>query len=191
MILGFDLDEPLADMFTTFIMYHNAFHGTNYTRDDWTSYSFMDFMGDESEVVYDKIKHYFTTSYFKNMKPTAGAVEGVKKLRNNNQLYVITARMLMVEDETKEWVEHYYPKFFSGIYLTNQGDIKGPKKDKSYYCQLLGIESFVDDAYHNILDVAPVIKSALIWDELHNRNVILPKNVSRAFDWNDILKYWG
>ncbi len=189
MKIGVDLDDTLSETRQLILKFHNDTYGTSLEMKDIKSYNFWEVWGGTRAEAIQKIEDFFKTSYFSDIEPKEGAKDVLKKLKKNNELYVITARGDNMKKETEEWVEKYFPRIFSGIYLTNKFSDDGKGTTKEKVCDKLGIDIFIEDDIENVLECARQnSRKIYLFDYPWNQDDKLPKNVIRIHSWKEIEK---
>lgn len=198
MNIGLDIDEVLLRLLDAFILYHNHAYGTRVVKDDFRSYSFEEILGGSKEEMKEKVLHFYTTPYFKDIQPVPGSQQGIARLagadrsERKNLLYVITARAAGIKDQTQESLAYHFPNRFSGVELTDQwfGTSAEKPRTKSSVCVDKNIEVMVEDSLMHALDCAAAgIKVLLLdlgygWNQTSEK---LPENIKRAHSWEEIV----
>ena len=188
MIIGIDLDEVLAEFLSAVIEYHNFTYKTELTKKQFKSYSFWKIWGGTMDGAIQKIYDFHKTYYFKNIKPVTGAIKALTILKQDNDLFVITARQNNIKKETKEWVNQYFPNLFSGIYLGNHFSQNGDAIAKSKICDDLAVEVMIEDSIENAIDCISPKRRVFLFDRPWNQQAELPPEISRVFSWKEIAK---
>ena len=187
MKIAIDVDEILANLVDSVITFHNETYNTSLTRDTFRSYQFHENWGGTQLEAIEKMHEFFQTPYFPNVQPMPGAVEAIKKLKEDHQLYVVTSRQAVITKETHEWVEKHFPKMFESIYLTNSWGLTGPKRTKKDVCQEIGAQIFIDDSLDYALECAELEIPVLMLDYPWNQ-AELPRCITRVFSWEEIVE---
>jgi len=113
MKIGLDLDDILADCMPALLQYHNDIHGTVLSLEDHKHFELERIWGCSREEAIRRVQDFFETSYFRNIIPVDGAQEGVKRLREHHEIFVITSRAEIISRETGAWVERYFQESFT------------------------------------------------------------------------------
>lgn len=189
MKIAFDLDEVLAGFLPALIEFHNKKHNKNLKLEDFNSYNFWEIWGGTREEAIDEVNDFHRIGYSSNIKPIKGAEEAIKELKKDNELFVITSRYEEVSDETRLWLEKYFPKTFSDVLFSGDFTKKIGAKTKKEYCDILGIDVMVEDSFdfaHSCLDDKRiVILLNYPWNK--DRNVE-GHNIIRVNTWEEIVK---
>ena len=192
--IGIDMDDVLMDFGVNLFEFYNSRNGTNFTQADALHFELTKVWNCDPEKAIQTVADFYKTDLHHNASPLAGAVEFVKKQKNNgHELFVITARPEEHKEATTNWLTKHFPNLFSDIVFLNHssGGATDPKKSKkkSEACRDLGIEIFIDDALHNVNDVATAtvgIKTYLL-DKPWNRNGELHSSVKRIFHFDEVI----
>ena len=188
MIIGFDLDDILLRFQDTMRMYHNETYGTNYTEEHDIIWNLWERWHCSPEESIKRLKDFFVHEYHYNAPPLPGSIEGIKSLKKNHKLFIVSAKPEELREKTLEWLDKHFPNMFEELIFTKP--LYDPQKqNKSEVCKTLGIEIFVEDALHNAYDVAKVGIPVLLLDMPWNRNQKdLPEGVTRVFSWPEIVQ---
>jgi uncharacterized HAD superfamily protein len=171
------------------IQFHNTEYGTSSKLEDHTSYGLNDVWGIPVNDVIDRVFEFYNSKYFDEILPVTGSVSGVEYLSKKYDLMVITSRPTWLKDKTVEWLEKYYPNKFKKIVLTNQFSKKGKLIHKSQVCKEEGIETMIEDAVDYAMDCVKEGIKVYLYDMPWNREVDLPDEVVRLYNWKEIEKY--
>jgi 5'(3')-deoxyribonucleotidase len=188
MKIGIDLDEVLVDFLPALLKYHNATYGTSLTREDFFTYHYWDIWGGTVEEAIKKVCDFHQTPYFKDLKPIAGTQEAIKRLKEGNELFIITSRQESIASATKAWIAEYFPDAFSDVFLTNQYSLSGDKKTKKEYCELLGIEVLIEDQLKYGLECLAPERKIFLLDCPWNKAKELPEGIKRVYSWQEIIE---
>jgi len=113
----------------------------------------------------------------------------VLRLKQYNNLHIITARPEELRSITTEWIEKNFPKIFNGVHFTNQYQYHEsvPKRTKGEICKELGIDLYVDDMLLNVEDVSSFGIPALLFDAPWNQGEVKPP-IRRVYSWDEIAE---
>jgi len=188
MKIGIDLDEVLVDFLPALIRYHNATYSTSLSRDDFFTYHYWDVWGGTVEEAIKKVCDFHQTPYFKELEPISGTQEAIGRLKEGNELFIITSRQESIADATKDWVAKYFPGAFSDVFLTNQYSLNGNKKTKKEYCELLGVEVLIEDQLKYALECLSRERRVFLLDCPWNKAKELPEGIKRVYSWQEIIE---
>jgi uncharacterized HAD superfamily protein len=188
MKIGIDIDEVLAYFLPALIKYHNTTYGTTLKCEHFLSYRFWETWGGTKEDSIQKVYDFFKTNIFKNLEPVNYSQEAVNILKKNNDLIIITARQEEVIEITQKWIDEYFPNMFSDIFFTNSFSKTGVSISKKQICDSQGVEVLIEDSDENAKECYHQNRKIFLIDYPWNRNIILPKEVSRVNSWNEIIQ---
>jgi uncharacterized HAD superfamily protein len=188
MLIAVDVDDTIADFMSSLIEFHNNSYNTSLTKNQFFTYDFWKIWGGTKEEAIAKVDDYAKTDYFKDIKPLHQAVECINALKQRHNLVVITSRPNGVVKQTKEWIDRYFPNIFSRIYYTYNIYRKDHAKTKEDVCLELGVDIIIEDNLIHSIDCAKKGIKALLLNHPWNQCGELPENVTRANDWNEILR---
>jgi uncharacterized HAD superfamily protein len=115
------------------------------------------------------------------------ANEIYKKLKEKNDLFIITARDENLSDQTFLLIKEHFPESFRGVHFLhkNSENILG---DKGLVCTDLAIDIFIEDSLKNATHTGEAGVKTLLFDAPWNRINVLPENVKRVFSWEEIIR---
>ena len=188
MNIGLDMDEILAEFVDRFLQFHNDLYGTTVRKKEMFAYNFEEVIGITEDQIEERLLQFYTTDYFRNIKPVSGAENGIDELAKSHELAVITARPYIIRPETERWLDQYFPNCFASINLTNQFQYRNRqnKRKKSEICQEQGVNLIVEDSLKYASDCASQGIDVLLLDYPWNQTVELPENIKRVRSWGEI-----
>lgn len=190
-IIGLDLDEVLLDFNNAFCAYHNRVYGTNICRNDLTVFEYADILNCSKEEAVKRVVDFYATPEHLNAVPVLGAVEAIKKLKDNNTLIIITSKPETLRGATSEWIDKYFPNSFKNIVFTNHFSGNGIRRSKGDVCKEMGVDIFVDDNLENVENVLGVGISALLfnapWNQCDNQ-YDAKHPIVRVNSWQEIIE---
>jgi len=186
MKIGIDLDDTLSYTLQNMIEFHNKNYGTNFKFEDYTKYEQWYIWSENLEEALKRLYEFHVSSYGENIKPILYAKDILEKVKNNNQIFVITARSKNIEKETKEWLEKYYPNIFSKIYFADNYSQEDKKITKKGICDELGIDILIEDNLQYALECVSPNRKVYLIDYPWNQSDALPPNVERVNSWKEI-----
>ena len=183
MIIAVDMDEILANFFDQLLLYHNDKYNTSYKREDIVSYDLWDVWGGTKEEAIIKIRQFFHSKYFDEIRPIEGSLKGIAELKKRHTLVVITSRFDIFMEKTILWLKKHYKDSFKDVYFTHYDkDVS-----KASVCKKLGVDIIIDDAEKNAIECSREGIKVLLYDYPWNRKLSSSKNIKRVHSWKDIL----
>jgi uncharacterized HAD superfamily protein len=187
---GIDIDDTLTPFIEPFAVFHNMKYRTNLAKKDFVTFRFGRTIGCDGKEAKKRVDEYYKTSAFINSAPFPEALDAIPALARDRELFVITSRPYSVLEQTRGFIETYFPGIFSGIFhsynVYSEGNAHSPTKYQ--ICHNLGLSHFVDDS----LDYVVSCKSEVdfVWlfgDNPWSQNGHLHPGILRAIDWHEIL----
>lgn len=182
-IIGFDIDDTVADGMSVFIPEQNKFFKTNIKIEEigqaLVNYKIYEIYNTTPEI-FDKYIYDSGPFLLPTLKPIKGFVDLVNKLYNEGHIiYFVTARP---EENTKEltlnWLKSNGFKFH-GVYHS---------KTKVEICKKLGIQVFIDDhpIIINNLNKAGIV--CILADVPKNKYIEVDNDIYRSSSAENIYK---
>jgi len=173
MNIAIDIDDVIADLIRSLIMFHNKRYGTWLTREDFHSCWYREVWGGTKEEEVKKLEEFFETRYFNEVLPTIGSQQAMNFLiKEGHKLSIVTGRVYALTEKTENWIERYFPKIFSEIYHTNSYGLTGVKIKKSEMCKKQNMDFIIDDDMMHIIDCANSGIPVLVYDTPWNQGVL-------------------
>jgi len=200
LIVAFDLDEVLGQFVKALSQFRheeyekeNDFIGQEYYVQDFTSYTFRETWKCTEEVSREIVYKFFESDYFKNLEPIPGARDSIRRLSKFCDLYVVTSRQNVIEKETREWIEKYFPGRFKDILFGNHWG-EGKKVSKGEMCEKINADILVDDAPKYIADVCSRGMKGILFNwRLRYRWQLgfeLPESAQLATNWLELERFF-
>lgn len=187
-IIGVDFDDVLMAFNEALCLWHNANHGTSFTKKDIFSYDFEKVWVCSREEAIERIFKFFYSEYHSNALPVNGAVKALQ-LFEDRDIHIVTARTETISDITLMWIEEYFPKMKDRIHFVGSKEsLTQNDVDKVGMCKSLGVEIFIDDSLVHATNISATGIPVLLFDNPWNQTETLPPNVERVFSWEGIAQ---
>jgi 5'(3')-deoxyribonucleotidase len=137
----------------------------------------------------DRVLGPHSSALFPSIRPYAGSIEAIAKLKKKYELHVITARHPFFKQRSIDWVNKFFPGIFNGIDFVYYKTPFGPRSLKSQICKRIGAKIILDDKMSNAVDCAKHGVRVYLFgiQNMHRRNH-LPKNITWVKDWSVVLE---
>ncbi|MDD3177977.1 MAG: hypothetical protein PHR26_00495 [Candidatus ainarchaeum sp.] len=190
MKIAIDFDETIFYSKQKFIDFHNAKFKTK-----------INYKKKEDEKIYDYLKIDYTeyinrfiifskTKYHEKIKPIEDSIEIIKKIKKENELYIITARNNLIKKETLFLLNKYFKNCFKKIIFLNYTNKK--KDEKFEICKKIKIDLIIEDNLDNAYKCAENgIFVILLKNKNHNfqtKKKIKHKKIIIVKNWKEIEK---
>lgn len=172
----------LGNFIVEFANWHNRTYKTNYDSSIWPSYHFEEVIGTTKEESDNRVRLFFGTREFANLKPIAGAQEGVRALAKKFRLVAVTGRNPVAEKITRAWLAKNVPEV-TDVYFSDAFERRD--HSKSGICLKLGARVIVEDNKKYAVECASHGIPAVLLDRPWNQG-ILPSGVVRVRSWSDV-----
>jgi uncharacterized HAD superfamily protein len=186
-IIGVDIDDALLDFVGAYILFHNETYKTNLKKDDFKTYAFNFARGGTMKQAVNSVNQFYKTPFFKEMEPFPGAVEVIQKLKEKNELFIVTSRPLNMQKSTLEWISKYFTNIFSEIIFSSNHYTKAKNsgKTKAEICSDLEAYLLIDDSLEYALQCADKGVEVILLDSPWNQNG-KHERITRVKNWKEI-----
>ena len=117
-------------------------------------------------------------SYFESKKPRKDSVEIINLLKEENDIFIITARNYDESIWTQNWLNKNGIKYDELLINT---------ENKIGACKWKKIDVIVEDNPYNAVCLAEEGIKVLLFDNPYNQNIV-HKNIKRCYSWNQIFE---
>ena len=187
--IGIDIDDTLLDFIGNYLIFHNQKYKTNLKREDFKTYSFNHSLGGTMNKAVNTVGEFYKTEIFKKIRPFSNSIDVINNLKKKYDLFIITSRPDFMVDETKEWINKYFPNKFSDIFFSynHYTKRKNNGKTKAEICSDLEISILIDDSLEYALNCAEKGVKVLLLNARWNLNGE-HENIIRVKNWEEILE---
>jgi uncharacterized HAD superfamily protein len=183
--IGIDFDDVLFGFNRAYCLFHNQTYDTNLHYENIIVYDMDKIWGISIEECVERVNKFYLSTHHEEAEPVPGSIEALNILKQDHELHIITSRREDLKGTTIHWLERYFPGVFAGVHFTNQFGGTGIKKLKSEVCKELGIDLFIDDALHNVVDIVSVGIPVILLDTPWNQGKV-PELVTRVHSWDEV-----
>ena len=166
--IAVDMDEVIADALGEHLKRYNALYGTMFSKDELHGYHLRDIIPTECRQAAEDIVH--SRDFFSNLPVMPGAQEVLRKLSQDNEVFITTAAMEVPNsfDSKYKWLLEHFP-FLSPMNFV----FCGAK-------HIIAADYLIDDNAHHFKRFKG---EGLLFDAPHNRNVTGHRRVK---NWQEI-----
>lgn len=187
MRIGIDLDEVLCEFLRGMIEFHNKKEKTSFVFDDFFSYSFWEVWGGSKEDTIKEVYEFHESDLFKNLIPVRGAVEAVKSLSGNHELFIITARQYSAKKETLNWLSKYFEDCFNDVIFVNHLALEGTPRSKGDVCDELNIDVMIEDSGVYAEDCLRGSRRVFLFNKPWNKKKV-SERIVRVNSWDEVVR---
>lgn len=101
----------------------------------------------------EKVYKFFESQEFERIQLVPGCVEGIKKLKEHYDLFIVTSRQHILKDNTVNFINNTFPNCFKDIVFGNHYGIEGSKISKKDMCKQVNAFCLIDDSLKYAKDV--------------------------------------
>lgn len=196
--IAVDIDDVLAANAEAFVAYTNKKWGTNLTIDDYDEHWAKVWQVEHDEER-KRVNEIYASGIFKKYRHFPEALPVLNELAQRYKLVVLTSRQKSLAGDTIDWVQKYFKNVFSEIHFSGIWDDWNKKSSemihhtKAEIAGQIGADYLIDDQLKHCGAAAGAgIKTILFGDYKWNQTKeSLPKNMTRAKDWPEVLKYFN
>ncbi|MDD2620966.1 MAG: hypothetical protein PHC92_09900 [Syntrophomonadaceae bacterium] len=187
MKIGIDIDNTITHT-TEMIMHYARIFGEEKklnTTPDPRYYYLEDALGWDSATSNFFLDNYLSKIY-KEMQPKEKAVEVIKQLKEEHELFLITSRneqFPLVKEVTLEWLGQY-DIAFDQLILNTTANMH--HFSKLGVCQEHGVELMIEDHHELALELSQAIP-VILFDYPYNRH-LESGNIIRVSHWNEVIE---
>jgi len=190
-IIAVDVDEVLVPHFEDLITWYNKTYGTTLTLNDNYNPDVRVWGAKSDEEAIRNVQRFFESPEFTDAQPFTEAKAVLARLSQRFRLIVVTARDTMIEEMTREWLNHHFADLIEDAHFTAKYTLEGTRKSKADVCRKIGAEYLIDDSADNVVAVAKIGIQGLLfgvypWGEVAE----LPAGVTRCKDWAAVEAYF-
>lgn len=192
-VIAVDIDDVIAGHAEMFVEFSNTKYGTNLTvhnyRDHWAE--LWDVEPKETER---RVAEFHGSGRIASCKIIEGSHEALNELKKRFTLILLTARRDSVNQLTREWIDTHYPHTFDDLIFAGFFDDlskDGLAMTKAELARNIRAQYLIDDQFKHIKATAEIgIQGILFGEYGWNKIDTLPPNVTRARNWEEVLKYF-
>ena len=184
-LIGIDLDDILLDFNTAIAEWHNLKYASSYTRATCFSFDLKNVWKCSQEEANERIVEFYNSEFHPKALPVPGSVEAIKKLKQNNNLVIITSKPEYLREQTEIWLKKYFPNSFQSVHFTDSFHRNGSKRAKADVCDKLGVEVYIEDSIENAKAIVAPRREVLLFSTPWNQE-ITPLGTTRINSWAEI-----
>lgn len=170
--IGVDLDDVLSDLVTDWLSEYKNIYKENIMLDDIIGWPISNYVA-KGNLIYDILDNNVD---FENLPVNDKAIEGLKFLNDNFNLYIVTATCPQHYLSKWKWISKYFPFInINKIIITSEKWI-------------LPLDFIIDDNPNTVEACEKVLITPLVFDKPWNRHI--NKSIERVNNWNDIIDYF-
>ncbi|HET9722012.1 MAG TPA: hypothetical protein VFP32_03215 [Candidatus Saccharimonadales bacterium] len=192
-IIAVDVDEVLAVNAAGFVEYSNKRWGTDLKVEDYHEHWAELWQSDEEETERRAIEYHYSGVH-RNLEPIDKAREVLTKLAKDYRLIVLTSRRVIIEQDTRDWLDANFPGIFHSVKFAGIFDkFANDRMNLTKADQLKRLEAdyFIDDQPRHCLAAAEAGITALLFgDYKWNRNLELPSAVTWVKNWQEVVEFF-
>lgn len=192
-VIAVDIDDVLALSVEKFIEWSNNSFGTKIKFEEYVEDWSLLWNISQAETT-NRVNQMYKEGLPARYSHISEAVEVLNSLKPDYELIVATARRSAEHVLTRDWIKKHYPAVFKDVHFAGIWDEiteHSPNKTKARLCKELGVNYLIDDQVKHCIGANSVgVKTLLYGDYPWSKNVILPQDIKRVFNWHDVGEYF-
>ncbi|MEN7982601.1 MAG: HD domain-containing protein, partial [Nanoarchaeota archaeon] len=180
-----DIDDTVINTFKIFVDYCNKKFSKEYIGDCCEGYEIYKFFDISESEFYELFYEFEKSSFsFDNIEFFKDVKKILNELKNNHEIFFITARHEKIKNFTKMKMSLLFPENDVEIYhMDYENSIENPRKIE--ICNKLGVEILIEDNKKTSLNCAKEGIKCFLLDKPWNQNCE-HENIIRVNDWKEI-----
>lgn len=191
--IAFDMDDVLAANAEGFVAFTNERWGTHLQPEDYEEH-WAELWGVDHEEYTRRCDEFHGSGVIGAYRHFDEATHTLEQLQKRYRLVIVTSRRRIIEKETLEWLDRHFKGIFDEIHFAgiwDNHDKHAHRVTKGEICQQIGADYLVDDQLKHCQAAAGAgLKAVLYGNYGWNQTDTLPKDVTRAHNWQEVLEYF-
>lgn len=183
LVIAVDCDDVLVPSTERVVGIYNARYGTSVKLAEAYLSANPDWQVDREEAL-RRIYSIQLTPEYSQTAPFEDAINVCRRLADNHELHLVTARASEVMSVTMSMIDQYFPDVFAEI------EHIGDNGNKGEICQKLSADVLIDDNLKHLETARACGVANLIWfgDYPWNKPDEQPEGIVRCSDWAEVEK---
>ena len=189
MRIGVDLDDVTIDFINPLLRFHNETAKKVISYQDVFTYTLEKVWGGTRQEAIDKIRAFYISDNFDQLKPIDGAVESLLDLSQKHDITFITAIHNESREKTQRWLERTLPFLKAPVFYIGEYNNNDERKvSKAEVCLREGIELIIEDNGKYATDCIQKGVRAYLFNRPWNTKFLDPRLV-RVNAWREVLEH--
>lgn len=186
-VIAVDLDDVLAPTSQCIIDHYAKQVGRVLPYGDITAYEYWQSVGVLSDEDAIRIVHGYEISGYPGLEPYKDALAILPSMKDDFIFVLVTARPERLREITESWIDRFFPKVFSTIFLTGNPYTSIDHITKAEACAQLGASCLIDDQLKHCAGAVEIGLEAILFGEFDwNNSLDIPRRVLRCPDWKRV-----
>lgn len=175
MKIGIDIDGVITDFVSEFNKSVKNRYGVNMSEQNIREHDLYKILGIPAKELQDIVMEVFP----KDLDPQPHAIESIKELSKNHEIYIITAREPETLDLSEKWLKnHEVP--YKRLAFMKEGD-------KHKFIQEDDLDIVIDDNLKEITNWIGIVPHIIVLDHPWNQSLNVKNYFYIAKDWKEIM----
>lgn len=142
-VIAIDVDEVFSPLLPVMMPWYNRKYGTSHTMAQYKTRDMEECFGRTLEHWLEEFVHYIKEAWEKDSAPFEHAVESIKNIMKDHEVFFMTARDTEVHHITERFLKKHMGESFTKLVSLNYSD-------KGEALRAEGADLLIDDSEHNI-----------------------------------------
>jgi uncharacterized HAD superfamily protein len=180
--IGVDIDGVIVDTVEIYLQYIYKVTGRQFEQKDITEYFFEDCLDIAKEEVTKAVEMMFEEDVWGSIPFYDGALDALKRIGGEHNLYIITSRPSVAKKTTLAWIQKHGIPAAQTIFTDMDSKLDYIKEHG------LELDCFIEDRLEFALEVAAEVPQVLLMDRPWNREYDNSNGLVRVKDWAEITE---
>ncbi|MEA3507143.1 MAG: hypothetical protein U9R36_06625 [Elusimicrobiota bacterium] len=173
--IGVDIDGVIVDTVEVYLQYIYKVTGRRFKQKDITEYFFEDCLAISREEVTKAVEMMFEEDIWDSIPFYDGALDALKKIGSEHNLYIITSRPPVAKKSTQAWIQKRGIPAEKTIFTDMDSKLDYIKEHD------LELDCFIEDRLEFALEVAQEVPEVLLMDRPWNRRSVKKNSLNDCF----------
>jgi len=185
MKIGIDVDEVVCEFVKDYVNFLNKKTGKSISYEDVVDWDIAKIFQITREEERAENIEFIQQRKHINLKLVEGAGAAIIQLSKENQIFFITARPLIIKEDTEIYLKKAFPEVNFKIYHSDDHWPNKTKK-KSEICTELRLDFMIDDNPDFLESCSRKGIKYILFNKPWNKH-IAHENIKRVNDWKEVL----
>lgn len=182
--IGIDIDEVIVEFLDSLLEFYNEKYNKDLRKEDFSDYFINNIIGGTQENLEKELDDFGYP--VEKIKLVDGAIDAIKKLSRDHDLFILTARHPRFKHQTETFLNKHFGDIFNEILYTGEV-FKEFGITKADLCNEKKIEFMIDDNSIFAREIAEKGVKVFLLDKPWNQNYETHDNIFKVNHWEDVV----